>query len=267
LCGQSHRRHGGGAIELRATAARRRGLRWIVAPGLLVLLVAGACASDAPSGHDLTVFAAASLRDVFDELEVRWEASHPGAELVVAHDGSNILAAQIAEGAAADVFVSADLKRPRQLVAAGHAAGVAVPFVRNRVTLVAPLGDDRVQTPGDLAVPGTRIVAAGPGVPITHYADQILAQLAETMPDPVAFAEDVAANIVSREDNVRAALAKVELGEGDAAMVYRTDALSSDGVRVVPLPAQIDVTAEYGAVQVSDRPEAAVFVDWLSSRR
>jgi molybdate transport system substrate-binding protein len=240
-------------------------VRWVVGPGLLVLLLAGACTSDGSDDQDLTVFAAASLRDVFDELEVRWEASHPGAELVVAHDGSNILAAQIAEGAPADVFVSADLERPQQLVAAGHTAGVAVPFVRNRVTLVAPLDDDHVQAPADLASPGTRIVAAGPGVPITRYADEILAQLAETMPDPVAFAEDVAANIASREDNVRAALAKVELGEGDAAMVYRTDALSSDGVRVVPLPAEIDVTAEYGAVQVSDRPEAAVFVDWLSS--
>ena len=65
-------------------------------------------------------------------------------------------------------------------------------------------------------------------MPITRYADEAIAQLAATTPDPAAFSSAVAANVVSREDNVRAALAKVELGEGDAAIVYATDARASD---------------------------------------
>jgi molybdate transport system substrate-binding protein len=227
------------------------------------MLLAGACSSDASSRQDLTVFAAASLRDVFDELEVRWESSHPEVKLVLAHDGSNILAAQIAEGAPADVFVSADMERPQQLVDDGLTAAPAVPFVRNRVALVAPLDEDAVQEPADLAAPGVRIVAAGAGVPITRYADEAVTELAASMADPADFVEAVTANVVSREDNVRAVLAKIELGEGDAALVYATDLVSADGVREVPLPAAVEVSAEYAAVQISHRAEAAAFVDWL----
>lgn len=240
-------------------------MRWVLGAGSILALMVSGCSPDASSREELTVFAAASLRDVFEDLESRWDAGHPDTGLVVAHDGSNILAAQIAEGAAVDVFISADLARPQQLVDAGLAAATAVPFVRNRITLVAPLAGDRVRTPADLASPGVRIVAAGPGVPITRYADEALEQLATTMTDPAAFSEAVRANVVSREDNVRAALAKVELGEGDAAMVYATDALNPAGVREVPLPEAVDVTAEYGAVQISRRAEAAAFVEWLGS--
>ncbi len=183
----------------------------------------------------------------------------------MAHDGSNVLAAQIAEGAPADVFASADLEYPRRLVAEGHAIGEVVPFAANRIVLVAPLGDDKVGTPADLARPGVRIVAAAEGVPITAYADEALAALAATMADPAAFREAVTGNVVSREDNVRAALAKVELGEGDAAFVYASDLASSDRVREVALPDSVQVLAQYGAVQVNDRPIAAEFVDWLAS--
>jgi molybdate transport system substrate-binding protein len=73
----------------------------------------------------------------------------------------------------------------------------------------------------------------------------------------------VAANVVSREDNVRAALAKVELGEADAAIVYRTDARASELVREVTLPSAVVVTADYAALQISPDPAAAAFVAWL----
>ncbi len=230
---------------------------------LVALSFAGGCAAEPDDDSTLTVFAAASLRDVFTDLGAAWRSSHPNTTLTQSFEASNILAAQIAEGAPADVFVSADVERPAELSEAGLTAAPPVPFARNRVTLVAPLGDGRLQSPGDLAVPGVRIVAAGLGVPITRYADEALARLALTMPDADAFAAAVAANIVSREDNVRAALAKVELGEGDAAVVYRTDALSSDRVREIPFPEVVDITAEYAAVQVSDRPIAAEFMTWL----
>lgn len=267
--GQGHRRHRGGAVELSATATRPAAARWRGATGVLVLMLAvlvpSACgsASEAPTSSELTVFAAASLQDVFDDLETAWLQHHPNGTMVVAHDGSNILAAQIAEGAAADVFVSADLVRPQRLVSDGDAVGHVRPFADNRIALVAPLDGAAVMTPADLARPGIRIVAAAPGVPITAYADATLARLALTMPDPATFRDAVDANVVSREDNVRAALAKVELGEGDAAFVYGTDAASSERVREVALPDAVPSTAVYGAVQVSARPLAAEFVEWL----
>ncbi len=247
---------------MRPAAGRRVGGRWVVAL-LIASSVVGGCAADRGGETELTVFAAASLRDVFADLEAEWMRSHPETTVTLAYEASNILAAQITEGAPADVFVSADVERPAELSESGLTAAPPVPFARNRVTLVAPLDDERVQSPSDLAQPGVRIVAAGPGVPITRYADAALAQLALTMPDPGAFSAAVVANTVSREDNVRAALAKVELGEGDVAVVYRTDALSSDRVREIPFPDAVDISAEYAAVQVSDRPLAAEFVAWL----
>lgn len=230
---------------------------------LLAALSAWACSGGDADEDDLTVFVAASLRPVFRELDAAWQRGHPGSDLTVAADGSNVLAAQIAEGAPADVFVSADPEQPQRLSDDGHATGTPVPLVRNRVTLVAPAGSDAVSTPADLARPGIRLVAVGAGVPISAYADRVLARLATTMPDPDGFAAAVAANVVSREDNVRAALTKVELGEGDAAFVYATDALGSDGVREVPLPGGTDVSAEYAAIQVSDRAVAHEFLEWL----
>jgi len=83
-------------------------------------------------------------------------------------------------------------------------------------------------------------------------------------PDPAAFAAAVAANIASHEDNVRAALAKVELGEGDAAFVYRTDALSSDDVLELELPSAARVGATYAALRISDEPLAGEFLEWLT---
>jgi molybdate transport system substrate-binding protein len=231
---------------------------WLVLP--LLALFAVACSGD---DEGLTVFAAASLRDVIDELEPAWLEEHPDVRLTVATEASNVLAAQIREGAPADVFISADTLRPRQLTDDGLTAAEPVPFAANRVTLVAPLDDDAVQVPADLATPGIRIVGVSEGVPITQYARAARTKLAATMPQPRAFAEAVAANIVSREDNVRAALAKIELGEGDAAFVYATDAIGSTDVREVPLPAAVDVSASYAAVQVSEHPAAAEFVAWL----
>jgi len=259
--GQGHRRHGGGAVELRATGPQRRGARWWLVLVSLAFVVT-AC-SPSNTDEELTVFAAASLRDVVEDLEREWLVEHPDARLTVASEASNVLAAQIAEGARADVFLSADPVRPRELADDGLTAADPVSFAHNRVALVAPLKGDGVSVPGDLAHPGVRIVGINPGAPISRYTVEAITQLAQTMPEPEVFAEALAANIVSKEDNVRAALAKIELGEGDAAFVYHTDALSSDRVREIPLPAEVDVTAEYTAVQVSDRIASAELMEWL----
>ncbi len=230
---------------------------------LTVLSVVVACREHEEDG--LTVFAAASLHDAMAGLELAWAAERPDAPLTIATEASNVLAAQIGEGAGADVFISADRRRPRELAEAGLTGSQPVPFARNRVTIVVPAADGHVRQPADLAIPGTRLVAIGRGVPITGYADEALARLAATMDDPESFSQAVGANVVSREDNVRAALAKVALGEGDAAVVYRTDAASSEAVREIPFPAEVTVTAEYAAVAVSERKLATEFVEWLGS--
>jgi molybdate transport system substrate-binding protein len=235
----------------------RRGLAVVAAASLLL----SACAREA--GHDeLTVFAAASLRTVADELEAAWSEAMPDVPLTVATDGSNVLAAQIAEGAPADVFLSADTIHPQRLVEQGWAVGPPVLFARNEVALVAG-ADSGITRASDIATPGVRLVVAGPSTPIGRYTEEAIAALADAETDPAAFTVAVEANIASREDNVRAALAKVELGEGDAAFVYRTDALGSDQTVEIELPPAARIGAEYAAVLTSDRGIGAEFLDWL----
>lgn len=253
------------------TQAGRAGrvLRHLAATILLAAVLAGCEALDggaeaSGAAGPLTVSAAASLRDVGPRLAAAWEDSRPDAPLVIAHDGSDRLAAQIAQGAPVDVFISADAALPRSLIGAGHARGEAVAIAASSIVLVVPAGSSRIAEAADLARPGIRLVAAGEGVPITRYADELIGRLAETRPDPDAFLAAVAANIVSREDNVRAALAKVELGEGDAAFVYEADVRASDATRLVPLPAGVAVSSEVVAVRVSDHPAADDLVAWLA---
>lgn len=236
--------------------------RWLAVPLLLAIAVGACSPSDEEAG--LTLFTAASLRSVADDFAEAWLAEHPGVPLTVASEASNVLAAQIAEGAPADVFLSADTRRPLELADSGLTAAPPVPFARNRVTLVAPTGEDRVQSAADLAAPGIRIVSTGPGTPIAGYAAEAVGALAATTPEPAVFAAAVGANVVTQEDNVRAALAKIQLGEGDAAFVYATDAFAATGVREVELPTTARVAADYAAVQVSDRADAAAFIDWLA---
>jgi molybdate transport system substrate-binding protein len=243
------------------TGRRIGGVRWWTILLPLALLASACAAADEQDG--LTVFAAASLRDVADELALAWEREHPGVPLTVAAEASNVLAAQIAEGAPADVFLSADEVRPQELHEAGLTAAAPDPFVGNRITLVVPRNGARIAAPADLAGVGVRLVAVNRGAPISAYAHETIERLAATMPDPAAFARALTANTVSEEDNVRAALAKVELGEGDAAFVYHTDALSSEAVRQVPLPPGTEVVATYGLARISDRAGAAEFVAWL----
>ncbi|MEX1334508.1 MAG: molybdate ABC transporter substrate-binding protein [Candidatus Limnocylindrales bacterium] len=260
--GQGHRRDGGGAIALRATGRRGGGVRWwLAALGALALLVAACTAADEPE-QDLTLFAAASLRAVTDELEAAWSEARPEVALTVATEASNVLAARIAEGARGDVFISADAAHPQRLAEEGWTAAAPVEFARNELALVARR-DGPVSDVNDLAEPGTRIVVGGPSTPIGRYTALALGRLAQTTSDPEAFAAAVEANIASREDNVRAALAKVELGEGDAAFVYRTDALGSAATVPIELPASARVDAAYSVVQLSSTDDAADFVAWL----
>ena len=248
---------------MRTTGSLRSGARWWLLLGLgLLALVVVAC-SPADEEDSLTVFAAASLRDVVTELEAAWAGEHPDVPLTIATEASNVLAAQISEGAPADVFISADAVYPWRLSDAGLTAAEPTPFATNSLALVAPLGDARVLDPSDLAQPGVRIVGISPGAPIARYTIEVIAGLADTMSEPQAFAAAVDGNVVSHEDNVRAALAKIELGEGDAAFVYTTDARGSEDVRAIALPESVDVTAEYTAVPVSERALSAQFVRWL----
>ncbi len=249
--------------------------RPVAAAVLLALTVAGCGllaptgdAGRAPAGIELTVFAAASLREAFGAVKEAYEAATPAVTLVFSFDASSALRAQVEQGAPVDVFASADTRNPRILAEAGLTSGEPLAFAGNRLAIVVPAANPAgIATPADLARPGVRLVNAGPEVPITAYAGEMLGNLARLPGYPERYVAAVTANVASREDNVRAVLAKVQLGEGDAGVVYATDATAAgDDVRTIPIPDEANVVATYAAVVPRDAPHpaaAASFVAWL----
>ncbi len=240
---------------------------------LLVAAVAAGCSGAAASPNpatvvNLSVAGAASLRDVLAEIETRYEAAVPGVTLTISTDSSAMLRTQIEQGAPVDVFLSADRSNPEALAKAALIDGELITFARNQLAIaVSGNSPAAISSPLDLARPGVRIIAAGDAVPITTYAQQVVASLATLPGYPPGFVAAYAANIVSKEDSVRAVVAKLELGEGDAAIVYATDVIGADSVEPVALPPEANVVAAYaGAVMASTAhaAEARAFLDWLA---
>ena len=216
----------------------------------------------------LTIFGAASLKGALDKAKSAYEAANPGTALTISTDSSSALETQIEQGAPADVFLSADTTNPKKLVDGGFASGDATVFAGNKLTVITPPDNPGgVATPADLAKSGLKVIAAGDEVPITKYATQLVANLAKEAGYPASFVDAYNANVVSKEDNVKAVVAKIELGEGDAGIVYLTDAAASDKVRTVDVPDSANVPATYAGVIVKASPNqdaASKFLDWFA---
>jgi len=229
-----------------------------------------AAPSTAPSAEaaELTIFAAASLKHMLAEAESAYEAANPGTDLTISTDSSSALETKIEQGAPADVFLSADTTNPQKLVDGGLASGEAVPFAGNKLTVIVPTDNPAaIQSPADLAKSGLRIIAAGDEVPITKYATKLIENLAQQSDAPAGFAAAYAANVASKEDNVSSIVSKVALGEGDAGIVYVTDAAASDEVTAIAIPDAANVPATYAGVVVGESPSqeaATAFLDWLT---
>ena len=238
----------------------------IAAVSVLAAACAPALSATATSPLELTVYAAASLKGTLEQIAPAYALEMPGVTLTISTGASSALRTQIEQGASADVFLSADTQHPAALVEAGFAAGDARVFAANELTIIKPVDAPRIVDLVDLADPGVKIVAAGDAVPITKYANQVVANLAALDGYPAGFADAYAANVVSREDDVRAVVAKIELGEGDAAIVYRTDALAADAIAVINVPDGANVLATYAGVVIKSSvhlAEATAFLDWL----
>jgi molybdate transport system substrate-binding protein len=205
----------------------------------------------------VVVFAAASLRDVFSSLGKDFEKAHPGVEVSFHFAGTQELRTQLEQGAAVDVFASADMRHMNELQGAGLVAAPVV-FARNEpVIVVSKESAGLVASVADLPKV-SRLVVGAPEVPIGKYTQQILEKASGSLGSN--FAARVEANIVSREMNVRQVLSKVSLGEAQAGVVYRTDALSAkEAVGVVAIPGEMNVLAEYpiAVTQAPPHPELA----------
>jgi molybdate transport system substrate-binding protein len=253
-------------------------------PGLIcvIALILAACsgaATPASSGPNsapvasaarvnLTIYGAASLKAVLAKVKTAYEAANPGTTLTISTDSSASLEFQIEQGAPADVFLSADTKNPQTLIDKGLAAGSLTKFAGNLLAIIVPTANPAtIQTPADLARSGVKVIAAGDAVPITKYATQLVANLAKQPGYPPDFVARYTANIVSKEDNVAAVVAKIGLGEGDAGIVYVTDAKAATGVTTVAVPDAANVPATYGGVVVKASTHlaaATAFLAWFA---
>jgi molybdate transport system substrate-binding protein len=226
----------------------------------------GTGASAAPPTRDLVVFEAASLKDAFATLAARFERDHPGVHVVTNPAGSQELRAQIEQGAAADVFASADRRHMDALVAAALVEPPALFTCNEPVVVVRRDLAASLRTFADLPR-AERIVVGAPEVPIGAYTAQILQKAAAKL--GTSFGARVQARIVSRELNVRQVLAKIVLGEADAGIVYRSDALAAKGkVSLIEIPPELNVTAAYPIAALKHAPDpglAAAFVALVRS--
>lgn len=199
--------------------------------------------SDELGPATLTVFAAASLTEAFEELVDRFEARHPSVEVVLNLGGSAGLAQQVVEGAPADVFAAAAEPPMQVLVDAGLAVDPVV-FATNTLELVVPAGN-----PGDVS-----------GLEALARAELRIALCDESVPCGAASAtlldaEGVVAQPDTLESDVKAVLTKVSLGEVDAALVYRTDVLAAgDAVEGIEVPAAASVVNRYPIAPLADAP-------------
>ena len=210
----------------------------------------------------LRVFAAASLSDAFEEIAKGFEKDHPGLDVQLNLAGSQVLATQIEQGAGADLFASADQRWVDYLVELRLLEGEPSVFAHNRLAVIVPRPNPaRIRRLQDLARRGVKLVVASDAVPVGHYTREMLGNLARAPGFDKDFDQRVLMNIASEEENVKSVLGKVQLGEADAGVVYRSDITPSIAryVRSFPIPDSLNVLADYpiALVKGSRQPELA----------
>ena len=224
-------------------------------------LALAACGDDITSGgssgsaNEIKVFAAASLTAAFTELGQRYTSANGGTKVTFNFAGSQALATQIQQGAPADVFASADIPNMDKVK---DLVGTPQNFASNLLQIVVEKGNPKgVKGLDDLASPDLKVVLAAEEVPAGKYAKQVLDQAGVTVKP------------VSQEDNVKAVVTKVSLGEADAGIVYATDVTAGgDKVEGVDIPEVQNVTATYPIATVKaskDQAGAQAFMDLVLS--
>ena len=196
----------------------------------------------------LSVSAAASLSDAFNEIADSLERRDPTLHIDFNFAGSQVLVLQLGQGAAADVFASADDRWMQIAQDSGLIEGAPQTFVHNRLVVIVPKGNPaRIGKLQDLGRSGVKLVLAADAVPAGHYSREAIFRLARLPGYAPDYAQRVLANVVSNEENVRSVAAKVQLGEADAGMVYVSDVTPAAArqLRRFDLPDSANVIASY----------------------
>jgi molybdate transport system substrate-binding protein len=238
------------------------------APTLAPTTIPTIAPAASPEPQTLTVYAAASLTNAFEEIGKAFEAANPGVTITFNFAGSQTLRTQIEQGAQADVFASANIKEMDALVTGNFiSAERAKFFLTNQLLVIMPASNPaRLTSLADLAKPGLKVVLAAQEVPVGNYSLQVLDKLDAAL--ETGFKDKVLANVVSYENDVKQVVAKVQLGEADAGIVFSSDAVAAPELKEIDIPAEDNVVAKYplAALTNSRNPELAqAFIAYVLS--
>ncbi len=254
-------------------------LRALFLPMLLCCLLAACGGSTSGSSttptatpvapSTLSVFAAASLTESFTEIGNSFHAAHSNVTVKFNFAGSQALVQQLTNGASADVFASADEANMKKATDA-KLVGTPQVFARNKLVVITPTSNSKVASLKDLANKGIKIDIEAPTVPAGKYSLQVLDKMGASSEFGKSYESAVKGNFVSQEDNVKAVVTKVQLGEADAGFVYLTDVTTkvSSKVKELTIPDNYNVVAQYPIATVSsskDATDAQAFMQYVLS--
>lgn len=247
----------------------------------IVLTIAGcrskhsareASTGEQSSSATLQVFAAASLTESFTDIGRQFQAAHPGVTVRFNFAGSQQLREQLSQGAPDDVFASADTTQMDSAVAASLIRRDSVRlFAENRLVVIVPAANPaQIHDLHDLVKPGIRIDIADPSVPVGRYTVRMLEQMSRNPAYGPEYRSRFQADVVSREDNVKAVVSKIRLNEADAGVVYVTDVTPAARAELhtVTIPDSFNQIARYpiGVAPAAARAEIAEqFVQFVLS--
>ena len=238
----------------------------LIAAAASIVLLAG-CAAPAPVATEttepdtlsgtITILAAASLTESLDELATQFEEAHPDVDVVISYGGSSALAEQIVSGSPADIFFSANESTMKTVTDAGLTVAPEV-LLTNVLEIAVPAGNPGDVTGlADFANADLTIALCDPAVPCGSAAEKLFA------------ATGITPSVDTLEEDVKAALTKVALGEVDAALVYVTDVKAAgDDVEGIEVPEAADVVNKYPISLLADAADADLaqaFIDFVSS--
>jgi len=220
----------------------------------------------------ITIMAAASLTEAFQELGKQFESQYPNIKVQFNFAGSQQLAQQLVNNAPADVFASASTKYIDIVVQSGRVdKNDPATFANNRLVVIYPKDNPAgLKELIDLAKPGLKLILAAKEVPVGQYSLDFLDKASKNPSFGPSFKDDVLKNVVSYEDNVKSVLTKVVLGEADAGIVYMSDITGDPAIKVVgiTIPDNLNVIAVYQITIIRDSQQIAfakAFVDLVLS--
>ncbi|GCE26295.1 molybdenum ABC transporter substrate-binding protein [Dictyobacter alpinus] len=247
---------------------------------LVLLIIVSACGESAPAPSSnapsspkatpaqvsLKIFAASSLTESFNSLKTSYHNAHPNVDITYNFNGSQALVQQLTNGANADIFASAD-QTNMQKAAKADVVGESKVFAKNKLVIILPKSNPgHITSLKDLSKSGIKLVVGAPAVPIGKYGLQVLDKMGTSPEYGTNYERSVKANIVSQEQNVKAVVQKVQLGEADAGIVYQTDVTAAveNKLTTLTIPDQFNVIASYPIAITKNSAQATEAQNFLT---